>query len=113
VIEIRLDSPAGQVIGKTNSIEVAQGGFGGPPAAAATPGKGAPLGTPVANAAPVAAPAGGAPAQQAPRRQMTTPIQKVAIQATTGEHDVYFVAVNPKAADQQIVVQIQGIEMKK
>jgi cytochrome c len=113
VIEIRLDSPAGQVIGKTNSIEVAQGGFGGPPAAAATPGKGAPLGTPVANAAPVAAPAGGAPAQQATRRQMTTPIQKVAIQATTGEHDVYFVAVNPKAADQQIVVQIQGIEMKK
>jgi hypothetical protein len=39
--------------------------------------------------------------------------QKVAIQPTTGEHDVYFVAVNPKAADQQIVVQIQGIEMKK
>jgi cytochrome c len=115
VIEIHLDSPSGPVIGKTNAIEVAQGGFGGPPAAAATPGKGAPLGTPVANAAPApaAAPAGGAPAQQAPRRQMTTPIQKVAIQATTGEHDVYFVAVNPKAADQQIVVQIQGIEMKK
>jgi hypothetical protein len=39
--------------------------------------------------------------------------QKVAITATSGEHDVYFVAVNPKAADQQIVVQIQGIEMKK
>jgi cytochrome c len=112
MIEIHLDSPAGPVIGKTNAIEVAQGGFGGPPASA-TPGKGAPLGTPVANAAPVAAPAGGAPAQQAPRRQMTTPLQKVAIQATTGEHDVYFVAVNPKAADQQIVVQIQGIEMKK
>jgi hypothetical protein len=39
--------------------------------------------------------------------------QKVAIQATAGEHDVYFVAVNPKATEQQIVVQIQGIEMKK
>ncbi len=125
VIEIRLDSPTGPVIGKTNAIEVAQGGgFGGPPAASATPGKGAPLGTPVANAAPApaapvapAAPAAGgapaAPAQQAPRRQMSTPTQKVAIQPTTGEHDVYFVAVNPKAADQQIVVQIQGIEMKK
>jgi cytochrome c len=116
VIEIHLDSPSGPVIGKTNPFEVAQGGFGGPPAASATPGKGAPLGTPVANAAPAApaaAPAGGAPAQQAPRRQMSTPTQKVAIQATSGEHDVYFVAVNPKAADNQIVVQIQGIEMKK
>jgi cytochrome c len=39
--------------------------------------------------------------------------QKVAIAPTTGEHDVYFVAVNPKATEQQIVVQIQGIEMKK
>jgi cytochrome c len=115
VIEIHLDSPTGPVIGKTNAIEVAQGGFG-PPAAAATPGKGAPLGTPVANAAPAAAPAGapaGAPAQQAPRRPAGSPVQKVAITATAGEHDVYFVAVNPKAADQQIVVQIQGIEMKK
>jgi cytochrome c len=112
VIEIRLDSPSGPVIGKTNAIEVAQGGFG-PPAAAATPGKGAPLGTPVANAAPAAAPAGGAPAQQGPRRPAGSPLQKVAIQSTAGEHDVYFVAVNPKAADQQIVVQIQGIEMKK
>jgi cytochrome c len=116
VIEIHLDSPSGPVIGKTNAIEVSQGGFGGPPAAAATPGKGAPLGTPVANAAPAAAPAGapaGAPAQQAPRRMNGPAIQKVAITATAGEHDVYFVAVNPKAAEQQIVVQIQGIEMKK
>ena len=119
VIEIHLDSPSGPVIGKTNPFEVAQGGFGGPPAAAATPGKGAPLGTPVANAAPApaAAPAAGgapaAPAQQAPRRMNAPSAQKVAIQPTMGEHDVYFVAVNPKAADQQIVVQIQGIEMKK
>jgi cytochrome c len=112
VIEIRLDSPSGPVIGKTNAIEVAQGGFG-PPAAAATPGKGAPLGTPVANASPAAAPAGGAPAQQGPRRPAVPSAQKVAITATAGEHDVYFVAVNPKAAEQQIVVQIQGIEMKK
>lgn len=108
VIEIRLDSPTGPVIGKTNSFEVAQSGFGGPPAAAATPGKGAPLGTPVANAAPA-----GAPAQRAPRQVNAPSAQKVAITSTAGEHDVYFVAVNPKAADQQIVVQIQGIEMKK
>jgi cytochrome c len=117
VIEIHLDSPTGPVIGKTNLIEVSQGGFGGPPAAAAT-GKGAPLGTAVAApAAPAAAPATGtpataAPAQQAPRRPAPSS-QKVAIQATAGEHDVYFVAVNPKATEQQIVVQIQGIEMKK
>jgi cytochrome c len=117
VIEIHLDSPTGPVIGKTNLIEVSQGGFGGPPAAA-TPGKGAPLGTAVAaSAAPAAAPAAGtpataAPAQQAPRRPAPSS-QKVAIQATAGEHDVYFVAVNPKATEQQIVVQIQGIEMKK
>jgi hypothetical protein len=39
--------------------------------------------------------------------------QKVAIQATSGSHDLYFVAVNPKATEQQIVVQISGIEMKK
>ncbi len=118
VIEIHLDSPSGPVIGQTNAIEVsAQGGFGPPPSA--TPGKGAPLGTPVANAAPAPAAAAGAPAaapapaQQAPRRMNGPAIQKVAITATTGEHDVYFVAVNPKAAEQQIVVQIQGIEMKK
>jgi cytochrome c len=110
VIEIHLDSPTGPVIGKTNLIEVSQGGFGGPPAAA-TPGKGAPLGTAVAAPA-TGAPAAGAPAQQAPRRPAPSS-QKVAIQATIGEHDVYFVAVNPKAAEQQIVVQIQGIEMKK
>jgi cytochrome c len=125
VIEIHLDSPTGPVIGKTNAIEVAQGGFGGPPAAAAT-GKGAPLGTPAAPvvasstatapaapASPAAPAAGGAPAAPAPRRMNAPSAQKVAIQSTTGEHDVYFVAVNPKAADQQIVVQIQGIEMKK
>jgi hypothetical protein len=39
--------------------------------------------------------------------------QKVAIQSTSGSHDLYFVAVNPKATEQQIVVQISGIEMKK
>ena len=112
VIEIHLDSPTGPVIGKTNVIEVSTGGFGGP-APTATPGKGAPLGTPAATATPAAAPAAGTPAQQAPRRPAGSPVQKVAIQALSGEHDVYFVAVNPKAADQQIVVQIQGIEMKK
>ena len=117
VIEIRLDSPTGTVIGQTAPIEVSQGGFGGP-APAAAPGKGAPLGTGTATPAPAAttatatAPA-AAPAAQAPPRMRPPSSQKVAIQATSGSHDVYFVAVNPKAMEQQIVVQISGIEMKK
>jgi cytochrome c len=114
VIEIRLDSPTGTVIGQTAPIEVSQGGFGGP-APASAPGKGAPLGTgvaaPASAPAPAAAPA--APAGQAPRRMNGPAAQKVAIQATSGSHDLYFVAVNPKATEQQIVVQISGIEMKK
>ena len=115
VIEIRLDSPTGTVIGQTAPIEVSQGGFGGPPPAAATPGKGAPLGTGVAApaSAPAPAAASAAPAGQAPRRMNGPAAQKVAIQATSGSHDLYFVAVNPKATEQQIVVQISGIEMKK
>jgi cytochrome c len=126
VIEIRLDSPTGTVIGQTTAIQVAQGGFGGPPPAAATPGKGAPLGTGVASpaaaapaapaAASAAAPAAPAAASAAPagQRRMAGPAaQKVAIQSTSGSHDLYFVAVNPKATEQQIVVQISGIEMKK
>ncbi|MEY4308005.1 MAG: hypothetical protein RL422_208 [Bacteroidota bacterium] len=116
VIEIRLDSPTGTVIGQTAPIEVSQGGFGGPPPAAAAPGKGAPLGTGVAASASATAPAAApaaAPAGQAPRRMNGPSAQKVAIQATSGSHDLYFVAVNPKATEQQIVVQISGIEMKK
>jgi cytochrome c len=115
VIEIRLDSPTGTVIGQTAPIEVSQGGFGGPPPAAAAPGKGAPLGTGVATQTTSATPAAAsaAPAAQAPPRMRPPSSQKVAIQATSGSHDLYFVAVNPKAAEQQIVVQISGIEMKK
>jgi cytochrome c len=112
LIEIRLDSPTGAVIGQTAQIEVSQGGFGGPPPAAAS-GKGAPLGTGVATPAAAAAPATAAAAPAAPRRMNGPAAQKVAIQATSGSHDLYFVAVNPKATEQQIVVQISGIEMKK
>jgi cytochrome c len=118
VIEIRLDSPTGAIIGKTAPIEVSQGGFGGPPPAAATPGKGAPLGTGVAApatapSAPASAPATAAAPAAAPPRMRAPAAQKVAIQATSGSHDLYFVAVNPAATEQQIVVQISGIEMKK
>ena len=107
VIEIHIDSPTGAIIGKTTAIEVAQSSFG--PAPAANPNqKGASLGTPTGPVAPSAAPAGG----QGPRR-MGPSAQKVAIAPTAGTHDVYFVAVNPAVKEQQIVVQISGIEMKK
>lgn len=107
VIEIHIDSPTGAIIGKTTAIEVAQSSFG--PAPAANPNqKGASLGTPTGPVAPSAAPAGG----QGPRR-MGPSAQKVAITPTAGTHDVYFVAVNPAVKEQQIVVQISGIEMKK
>jgi cytochrome c len=110
LIEIHLDSPTGAIIGKTVAIEVAQGGFGGSPAAAATLGKSAPLGTGVAPAPAATTPA---PAPAGQRRMSGPAAQKVAIQVTSGSHDLYFVAVNPKASEQQIVVQISGIEMKK
>ncbi len=116
VVEIRIDSPNGPVIGKTSMIEVSnQSGFG--PAPAANPNqKGVSLGTPVAAAAPASpgaagAPAGGAPAGGAPRR-MGPSAQTVTIQSTKGTHDLYFVAVNPAAGEQQIVVQISSIEVK-
>ncbi|MHA8071257.1 PQQ-dependent sugar dehydrogenase [Aquirufa ecclesiirivi] len=112
VIEIRLDSPTGTLIGKTTPIAVSQAtGFGPPPAAANTQQKGAPLGTPTT--APT--PAAGAPAGQGGgQRRMGGPAPvKVDIQSVSGTHDVYFVAVNPQTAPQQIVVQISGIEVKE
>jgi len=108
VIEIRIDSPNGPVIGKTNKIEVSSGGFGGPAPAPNPNQKGVSLGTPVA-AQTSAAPAAGT---SAPPRRMGPSSQNVAIQETKGIHDVYFVAVNPAAGDQQIVVQISSIEAK-
>lgn len=111
VIEIRIDSPNGPVIGKTSMIEVSNPSFGPPPAAANPNQKGAPLGTGVATAgaapaAPAGPPAGGG------MRRMGPAAQNVAIQETKGAHDLYFVAVNPAAGDQQIVVQISSIEAK-
>ncbi len=108
VIEIHIDSPTGTIIGKTTAIEVAQSSFGGPAPAAKANQKGAPLGTPTGPVAPATAPAGG----QGPRR-MAPAAQKVSITPTQGVHDVYFVAVNPMVKEQQIVVQISSVEMKK
>ena len=111
VIEVHVGSPTGPVIGKTNFIAVSQASFGGPPAAANPNAaqKGAPLGTPVvAPSTPAQAGGGGG----GMRRGAPMPAIKVDIQATTGLQDLYFVAVNPKAAVAQTVVQIIGIEAK-
>jgi hypothetical protein len=104
-----LGSPTGPVIGKTNFIAVSQASFGGPPAAANPNAaqKGAPLGTPVVAPTTPAQPGGGGMRRGAPM-----PAIKVEIQPTTGMQDLYFVAVNPKAAVAQTVVQIIGIEAK-
>ena len=56
--------------------------------------------------------ADGAAGGQGPRR-MAPAAQKVSITPTLGVHDVYFVAVNPMVKEQQIVVQISSVEMKK
>ena len=111
VIEVHVGSPTGPVIGKTSFIAVSQASFGGPPAAANPNAaqKGAPLGTPVvAPSTPAQAGGGGG----GMRRGAPMPAIKVDIQATTGLQDLYFVAVNPKAAVAQTVVQIIGIEAK-
>jgi cytochrome c len=109
VIEIHLGSPTGPVIGQTSPIAVSNVSFGPPPAAANAAQKGAPLGTPVT---PVAAPAGGGQGGGGGRGRMAMPAIKVGIQPTSGLHDLYFVAVNPEVKEQQIVVQMIGIEAK-
>jgi len=109
VVEIHVGSPTGPVIGKTSPITVSNASFGPPPAAANAAQKGAPLGTPVT---PVAAPAGGGQGGGGGMRRMAMPAMKVDIQPTSGLQDLYFVAVNPEVKEQQIVVQIIGIEAK-
>jgi cytochrome c len=109
IIEIHVGSPSGPVIGKTSPIAVSNQSFGPPPAAANAAQKGAPLGTPVT---PAAAPAGGGQGGGGGMRRPTMPAMKVDIQPTSGIQDLYFVAVNPEVKEQQIVVQIIGIEAK-
>lgn len=109
VIEIRLDRPDGPLIGKTQEIKVSQaGGFGPPPQAPNPNQKGAPLGTPTAPVANATPPGGGGP------RRMAGPApQNVPIQAISGKHNIYFLALNPNAGEEQTVVQISSIEVKQ
>lgn len=100
IVEVRLDSPTGKLIGQSEKIEPKEVRMG-PPAAAA----------PVASA-------NGQPATPAPapdpaaRRNMGNTKLKVAIPANLGQHDVYLVFKNDKVKETQIVMSLSGIEFK-
>lgn len=100
VVEVRLGSPTGKLIGTTSPVVVKDPVFGPPPAATA-PANGSKPATP-----PAAAPAGGGQ-----RRQMGQ--QAVAkIEATEGFHDVYFVFKNPNAQPNQILMSVSTIQFQ-
>ena len=94
VIELRLDSPTGTLIGTSDKIEPREMRMGQPPAAPAAPANG--------QAAPTTPPA---------RPNMNNKL-KVSVPQNTGQHDVYFVFRNEKAKDTQIVMAVSAIEFK-
>lgn len=107
VVEIRLGSPTGKLIGKTSPVEVKDPSFGPPPAA---PAAGAPAaGTPAANAQRTQGQAATDPAARA-RRGAQQAVAK--IEATEGVHDVYFVFKNPNAQPNQIVMSVVSIQFQ-
>ena len=126
VVEVRLGSPTGKLIGTTSPVVVKDPTFGPPPAAAA-PATGAPAN---ANATPPAGtgtPAAGTPAAgNAQRRQgqggggfdMAAMARRGAqqavakIEATEGFHDVYFVFKNPNAAPNQILMSVVAVQFQ-
>jgi cytochrome c len=88
VVEVRIDSPTGTVIGTSEKIEPQEVRFGPPPAA------------PAGSAAPAA-----------PQRRPPSKF-KIAVPANSGQHDVYFVFKNDKAKDSQIIMSLSAIEFK-
>ncbi|MEA5428038.1 PQQ-dependent sugar dehydrogenase [Arcicella lustrica] len=91
-VELRLDSPTGALIGKSETIEPREVRMGPPPTTtASTNGQ-------VAATTP--------PARPAPNSL------KIAVPANSGQHDVYFVFKNDKAKDSQIVMSVSAIEFK-
>ncbi|MEO5977068.1 MAG: PQQ-dependent sugar dehydrogenase [Chryseolinea sp.] len=105
IIEVHLDSPDGKLIGKTEQIipkdmdyRTAMAKLMPPP-------------DPKAKKKP-AAPAGASGIDfNALRRIMSIPAL-APIENVTGEHDVYFVVVNPQAKDGQILVQMVEISFQ-
>jgi len=100
VVEVRLGSPTGKLIGTTSPVVVKDPVFGPPPAAATT--------APANGSKPATPPAAAGGGQ---RRQMGQ--QAVAkIEATEGFHDVYFVFKNPNAQPNQILMSVSTIQFQ-
>ncbi len=98
IVEVRLGSPTGKLIGTTSPVVVKDPTFGPPPAAATTANGNKP-------ATPPAAAGGGQ------RRQMGQ--QAVAkIETTEGFHDVYFVFKSADAAPNQILMSVMSIQFQ-
>jgi cytochrome c len=100
IVEIRLDSPTGTIIGTSEKIEPQEVRFGPPPAA-----------TPAQPANGTAAPAQPAQAPAAPQRRPVSKF-KIAIPANSGQHDVYLVFKNDKTKEAQIIMSVSAIEFK-
>lgn len=93
VIEIRRDSPTGELLGQA-TVEVAQ------------PRTAAPTATAIQNAGGATTPA-KAPATPAPPRPPVYP--KVDVKETTGVHDVYLVFKNDQAKDIEPLLALAGV----
>ncbi|HEX2533855.1 MAG TPA: PKD domain-containing protein, partial [Chitinophagaceae bacterium] len=99
VIEVRLDSPDGTLIGQTPMVEVT-----------------APPQRPAQQPAAGTAPAQGtttAPAQTQPAAPRRTGPYSAPLQPTTGKHTLYFVFRNDKATPGQTLMQVSNIEVKQ
>ena len=93
LIEVRLDSPTGTLIGTTEKVEVKEMQMMTPPVA-----------TPTAQTGTTPPP---------PRPRMTGGAKlKVTVPENSGQHDIYFVFKSETAKPTQIVMQISSIEFK-
>jgi cytochrome c len=102
VVEIRLGSPTGKLIGQTTPVEVKDPApMTPPPAASTTPAAGGANGP--------RRPAANDPAARA-RRGAQQAIAK--IEATEGAHDVYFVFKNPNAQANQMLMSVVSIQFQ-
>jgi cytochrome c len=106
VVEVRLDSPTGKLIGTTNAIVVNDPSFGPPLTANTNTQQQRPANAQAGGTAPAAGqqrrPQGGRMSQQAVTK----------IEATTGKHDVYFVFKNPDAQPNQIVMSVNVVQFQ-
>lgn len=91
-VELRLDSPTGTLLSKSEIIEPREVRMGPPPTTTTTPANGQ--------------------AATPPARPNPNTTLKIAVPANAGQHDVYFVFKNDKAKDSQIVMSVSAIEFK-